>query len=150
MTSNRQVSCLLAPARHAVGHYHADGCAYLGAARMVSAAAITQVALASWTATGWLSIPTTLSCNFFRVSVRDRPPEWLRMCSTAVSMNVPLPQDGSSTRWLRGAATTACRIVAVRFVGNLQQKVAGQEYIGAVPKVPFEVLCRGADVFRRG
>ena len=50
---------------------------------MVSAAAITQVAFASWTATGCMSIPTTLSCNFFRVSVRDKPPEWLRMCSTA-------------------------------------------------------------------
>ena len=38
------------------------------AARMVSAAAITQVAFANWTATGWMSIPTTFSCNFFRVS----------------------------------------------------------------------------------
>ena len=30
-------------------------------------------------ATGWMSIPTTFSCNFFRVSVRDKLPEWLRM-----------------------------------------------------------------------
>ena len=43
-----------------------------------------------------------------------------------------------------------CRIVAVRFVGFLQQQVAGQECVGAVPEVPFEVLCRGADVFGRG
>ena len=37
----------------------------------------------------------------------------------------------------------------VRFVGFLQQQVAGQECVGGVPEVPFEVLCRGADVFRR-
>ena len=43
-----------------------------------------------------------------------------------------------------------CRIVAVRFVGFLQQQVAGQEYVGVYSEVPFEVLCRWADVFRRG
>ena len=43
-----------------------------------------------------------------------------------------------------------CRIVAVRFVGFLEQQVAGQECVGAVPKVPFKVFCCGADVFGRG
>ena len=43
-----------------------------------------------------------------------------------------------------------CRLVAVRLVSFLQQQVAGQEYVGAVPEVPFKVLCRGADVFGRG
>ena len=43
-----------------------------------------------------------------------------------------------------------CGVVTVRFVGFLQQKVAGQECVGVVPEVPFKVLCRGADVFGRG
>ena len=64
------------------------------AAWMVSAAAMTQVALASWTATGWMSIPTTFSWSFLRVSVAESPSAWLRILSTAVSMKVPLPAGG--------------------------------------------------------
>ena len=62
---------------------------------MVSAAAITQVAFASWTATGWMSIPTTFSCSFFRVSVGDKPPEWLRM-----SLNGRFNECPTSAGWV--------------------------------------------------
>ena len=44
------------------------------AAWMVFAAAITQVALANWTATGCMSIPTTFSCSFRSVSVAVNSP----------------------------------------------------------------------------
>ena len=87
------------------------------ASAMTSLLLSTQVALASWTATGCKSIPMMFCWSLSRVSVGGLPCWASMMLRTRHSMKVPDPQAGSMVTALVGWSMSSSAMVCASHRG---------------------------------